>query len=114
MRIERVDLEVVDVPLARPYAIAFHTTDAVQIARIRIVGQNGQEGHGAATPAEEVTGETFEACVAALTARQRLVGRDTDDLPVLLDDIAGETRDTPAARAALDMALHDLWAKSKG
>jgi L-alanine-DL-glutamate epimerase-like enolase superfamily enzyme len=114
MRIARVDLEVLDVPLARPYGIAFHTTDAVQIARIRIVAEGGLEGHGAATPAEEVTGETFAACVAALAAREQWIGRDTQELPALLDEIARTTGGTPAARAALDMALHDLWAKTRG
>jgi L-alanine-DL-glutamate epimerase-like enolase superfamily enzyme len=114
MRIARVDLEVLDVPLARPYAIAFHSTDAVQIALVRIVGEDGLQGHGSATPAEEVTGETFEACVAALAAREKWIGRDTDELPVLLDEIARATRGAPAARAALDMALHDLWARARG
>jgi L-alanine-DL-glutamate epimerase-like enolase superfamily enzyme len=114
MRIERVELELLDVPLVRPYAIAFHSTDAVQIARVRIVGEGGLAGHGAATPAEEVTGETFDACVAALAARERLAGRDTDELPALLDEIARTTKAAPAARAALDMALHDLWAKARG
>jgi L-alanine-DL-glutamate epimerase-like enolase superfamily enzyme len=32
----------------------------------------------------------------------------------LLDEIALETRGAPAARAALDMALHDLWARTRG
>jgi L-alanine-DL-glutamate epimerase-like enolase superfamily enzyme len=114
MRIARVDLEVLDVPLARPYAIAFHATDAVQMARVRIVAENGLEGHGSATPAEEVTGETFTACVAAMAVRESLVGRDTDELPRLLEEIAAATRGAPAARAAIDMALHDLWAKMKG
>ncbi len=114
MRIASVDLELLDVPLARPYAIAFHATDAVQIARVRIVGEGNFVGHGAATPAEEVTGETFEACVAALSAREQLVGRDTDELPALLGEIARVTSGAPAARAALDMALHDLWAKTRG
>jgi L-alanine-DL-glutamate epimerase-like enolase superfamily enzyme len=114
MRIARVELKELDVPLVRPYAIAFHATDAVQIARVRIAGENGLEGHGTATPAEEVTGETFSTCVAALAAREKLVGRDTDELPVLLDEVARATRGAPAARAALDMALHDLWAKAHG
>lgn len=114
MKIARVDLDVLDVPLTRPYAIAFHATDAVQMARIRIVGANGQAGYGAATPAEEVTGETFDACVAALSAREELIGRDTVELPALLEEIALATRGAPAARAALDMALHDLWARERG
>lgn len=114
MKIARVELEVLDVPLARPYAIAFHTTDAVQIARVRVVAENGLAGHGAASPVPEITGESFDACVTALARRTELVGRDVRELPVLLAELARTFAHAPAARAALDMALHDLSARVAG
>lgn len=114
MRIARVELEVLDVPLTRPYAIAYHATDAVRIARVRVVGESGLAGHGTASPVPEITGETFEACVAALAARELLVGRDAHDLSALLSTVSDSTPRAPAARAALDMALHDLWARTQG
>ncbi len=114
MKIARVDLEILDVPLARPYAIAFRSTEAVQIARVRVVGEGGLAGHGAASPVPEITGETFEACVAALAWREHLIGRSALELQDRLGEVARATPHAPAARAALDMALHDLWARARG
>lgn len=114
MKIESVELEVLDVPLSRPYAIAFRATESAQIARVRVVGEGGLAGHGAASPVPEITGETFEACVAALGWREVLVGREALDLPERLRELERATPDAPAARAALDVALHDLWARAHG
>ncbi|MCY2958851.1 MAG: dipeptide epimerase [Planctomycetota bacterium] len=114
MRISRVELELLDVPLSRPYAIAYLATDAVQIARIRVVAENGLAGHGTASPVPEITGETFEACAASLAWREALLGRDPRELPLLLGELALALPRAPAARAALDMALHDLWARIQG
>lgn len=114
MKIARVELEVHAVPLTRPYAIAHYTTDAVEIARVRIVAENGLAGHGAASPVPEITGESFEQCVAALARRDDLVGRDVRELPPLLAELARSFAHAPAARAALDLALHDLSARAAG
>lgn len=114
MNIARVDLEVLDVPLARPYAIAFRTTETVPMARVRIVSAGGIAGHGSASPVPEITGETFEACVAAMESCEFLVGRSALELPDRLGEVARATRAAPAARAALDMALHDVWARAMG
>lgn len=114
MKIARVELELLDVPLARPYAIAFRATDAVQMARVRIVSDDGLAGHGTASPVEEITGESFESCVGALAWRENLVGRDPLDLPAMLAELSHALTHAPAARAALDMALHDLWARIHG
>jgi L-alanine-DL-glutamate epimerase-like enolase superfamily enzyme len=114
MKIARVELEVLDVPLARPYSIAYHTTDAVQIARVRVVSESGLAGHGAASPVPEITGETFEHCISALGWRAQLAGRDVSELPALLGELTRALPHAPAARAALDMALHDLAARAAG
>lgn len=114
MRIARVELELLDVPLSRPYTIAYHTTDAVRIARVRVVAEGGLAGHGTASPVPEITGETFGACADALAGREVLVGHDARDLPGALAVAASATPRAPAARAALDMALHDLWARIQG
>jgi L-alanine-DL-glutamate epimerase-like enolase superfamily enzyme len=63
-----------------------------------------------------VTGETLEACLAALVPERLawLHGRDVRDLESLEQELAGRLSATPAARAAADMALHDLAARERG
>jgi L-alanine-DL-glutamate epimerase-like enolase superfamily enzyme len=60
-----------------------------------------------------VTGESFDACGEALRpeALSWLVGREVEKLPELDRELARRMPGTPAARAAVDMALHDLLAR---
>lgn len=113
MRILRVESRQVRVPLTRPYAIAGFSTDAVDIFYVRLVTAGTALGIGAATPAAEITGETVESCGAALTsiAPGFLEGRDARHLGELTAAASAALSETPAARAAIDMALHDLCAR---
>jgi L-alanine-DL-glutamate epimerase-like enolase superfamily enzyme len=90
--------------------------DAVDLFFVRISTDEGIEGIGSASPAEDVTGESPEACRTALSVKQLgwLGGRDPRDLDKLVRELGQSHRATPAARAAVDMALHDLVARGEG
>ena len=117
MRIRRLSARREEFPLTRPYAIALQeTTASVANVILRIDSDSGRTGWGAASPAPNVTGETPEACEAALSEERIawLRGRDLRTLPALCREAKAATPGAPAARAALDMALHDLWAQELG
>lgn len=104
-------------PLTRPYTIAFRTTSEVENIFIELHDETGEYGLGAASPEHHVTGETFDLCFDALA------GFDPDlikifELPEqmgrLQSVLKSELGKTPAARAALDMAVYDLLAKREG
>ncbi len=116
MKITRIESWKSDVKLTRPYTIATRTIDAVELFFLRIRTDQGLAGHGSASPAENVTGESYAACGSAL-AEDRLgwlVGRDPRHLGALCGELKRGLRATPAARAAVDMALHDLFAQILG
>ncbi|MEZ5582148.1 MAG: dipeptide epimerase [Candidatus Competibacteraceae bacterium] len=73
----------------------------------------GLVGLGTASPEPYVTGETESACQAALeeATLNWLIGQDIRRLPALCRALHQRLPHTPAARAALDMALHDLLAQ---
>lgn len=115
MRIGRVELLPETIPLVRPYAVATYACDSVRMVRVQLVADDGTTGLGAASPEHEVTGETFEQCLAALQTAQdwlpeQLFVEPRELATLLRKRLPG----TPAARAALDMALHDLWGKALG
>lgn len=116
MKIRSIAVREHAVPLSKPYTIASGTTDAVELVLVEITGDAGLVGLGAGTPEPTVTGETFAACRAALAPErtERLVGSDLAAIGALLHRVERRWHETPAAAAALDMALHDLRARALG
>ena len=103
-------------PLTRPYTIAYEHIDSVRNIFVRLQTEDGSVGLGVASPAGEVTGEGVTECSRALAENLEtlLTGADIRHLNGLLREMTDAMPGTPAARAAVDMALHDLWAKQLG
>ena len=116
MKITRVETQKRAVELTRPYTIATRTITAVELFFLRVDTGGGLAGYGSASPAEGVTGESYAACGAALGEDRLdwLVGRDPRHLGALCAELKRRLRRHPAARAAVDMALHDLFARVLG
>jgi L-alanine-DL-glutamate epimerase-like enolase superfamily enzyme len=104
------------VPLTRPYTIAYATIDSVELFFLRVRADTGGEGLGSASPIVDVTGESADGCASFLASERTrwIVGRDIADLRSICRMLASTHREAPAARAALDMALHDLAARALG
>ena len=102
--------------LTRPYTIAYEHIDSVQNLFVQLKADDGTVGLGVASPAEEVTGEGVQKCRQALADNLEalLLGTDIRHLKTRLREIEIAMPGAPAARAAIDMALHDLWAKHLG
>lgn len=116
MRIDRIETWKELVPLTRPYSIATRTISDVELFFVRVVAEDGRMGLGSASPAEEVTGESNTACATALDKSnlETLEGRDIRLLTSMCRDLESSHGDTPAARVAVEMSLHDLAARSLG
>lgn len=113
MRIQSANARTEALALTRPYTIALATIHAVELSIVELRA-GGLVGLGAASPAEFVTGESAAACRGALSELEWLVGRDARTLPALGRELARRMPATPAARAAVDGALHDLLAQKLG
>lgn len=116
MKITAVRTRTEAFELTRPYTIAFRTVSDVEMGLVEIETDSGHVGFGCASPEPFVTGESREACAAALEASNVdwLEGEDVRSLPKPCRLLATRMAATPAARAALDMALHDLLAQYLG
>ncbi len=110
VKIVGVSTRVHAIPLARPYTITFRTITAIEPVVVVLRDDAGRVGVGAASPEPFVTGESNEACQAALGegALDWLIGTDVRTLPALSRRLTTAMPRTPAARAAVDMALWDL------
>ena len=104
------------VPLLQPYEVSSMRIEVVYLFFVRLSTDEGVQGVGSASPAEDVTGESPDACRTALSVKRLswLGERDPRDLDELALELEHSHLATPAARAAVDMALHDLVARSEG
>jgi len=107
MTVAKISIHTVQSPLLEPYTIAYETITDVVNHYVVITMRDGRQGVGCAAPAPEVTGETVEASRKALDAfAQAAVRHALDELPV-------PSRSFPSARAAVDLALHDMRAREQ-
>lgn len=116
MKIARVETWTSHVALTRPYTITGKTTSDVSMIGVKLTSTDGTIGLGSATPEPTVTGETFEDCAAALQPErvEWLEGCEVHELNALCREIEAQMANLPGARAALDIALHDLLARQVG
>lgn len=115
MRVASYLAKKVELPLVQGYRITGKTIDVVNNFLVRIESDSGIAGYGCAAPSGEVTGETDEMCHAALNGplvdmvASITIPADPSTLAATAFELAP---DCPAARAAVDMALWDVVARS--
>jgi L-alanine-DL-glutamate epimerase-like enolase superfamily enzyme len=116
MRIGRPEAWLLDLELAAPYTIAYDTVERARVVMLRLTNNGAHVGLGCAAPDPHVTGETAEQALLALrdVAGPELTGRDPLRRSWLLHRLREPLRQSPAALAAVDMALHDLMGKVAG
>ncbi|MDA0377874.1 MAG: dipeptide epimerase [Bacteroidetes bacterium] len=108
MILSHARLQTLAVPLTEPYSIAYNTFDSVTMHFLVLTTTEGWHGVGCAAPAEDVTGESANACRIGLEAWVQLApGCDLQSLPRVPEGL-------PAAATAVDLALHDVLARSQG
>ncbi|MGC1242264.1 MAG: dipeptide epimerase [Chryseosolibacter sp.] len=105
-----------DLGNTKPYTIAFKTVDQVRNAFVEITLDDGTTGIGSGNPSEYVVGESLTQCLEALQQRNLdfLIGRDIREFHQLTFEVWKTFPKNPSARAALDIALHDVFTKYLG
>jgi L-alanine-DL-glutamate epimerase-like enolase superfamily enzyme len=116
MKIKEIKVWKADLVNTKPYTIAFKTVDEVINVFVEITLDNGVTGIGAGCPSEYVTGEHLDSTFAVISANQLdfLAGRDIREINQLTFEVWQKFTKNPAARAAVDIALHDAFTKFLG
>jgi len=103
-------------PLRTPFVTALRRTSTVETLLIEIITQDGTRGLGEAPQVWQVTGESVagaRACIEGpMTAL--LTGRDATDYVPLLREVRQAVVGNLSAKAAIDVAVHDLVARQMG
>ncbi len=117
MRISKVDLFLVEVPLRRSFRSSSSTTTSVRHPLVHLVGLGGEEGWGEApTPVDPYyVGETPGSALTVINdyLAPLVVGVDWEhpsDVARALLRVKGNS----LARSAVEMAAWDLWCRAEG
>jgi L-alanine-DL-glutamate epimerase-like enolase superfamily enzyme len=113
MKITRVEICEIKMPLLLPYTISYETVDSVSNVFIRIDTDKEISGNGCAAPDKIITNETSNSVLRCLKDRAEAILLKCDPLrPVhILEELREPLSDCPSAKAAIDMALYDIMGK---
>jgi L-alanine-DL-glutamate epimerase-like enolase superfamily enzyme len=116
MTIERVRTHRISAPFHTPFVTALRRATTVESLLVEILDSDGRSGFGEAPQVWQVTGGSVagaEACVRQLLG-PLLIGRDADDVTGSNGIVQRAVQRNEGAKAAVDVALHDLAARRLG
>ena len=116
MKIVRIDVGEVFIPLAKPFKTALRTVENVEDIVVRITADSGEVGYGEAPPTAVITGDTKGSIRCAIEdfIRPALLGMEIEDLDGIMHRLHTCIVKNTSAKAAVDMAVYDLYAQRFG
>ena len=116
MKIVDIQTDEIFIPLATPFKTALRTVSSVEDVVVKITADDGRVGYGEAPPTGVITGDTKGSILSAVNEfiRPALLGMDIAELDAVMARLDGCILKNTSAKAAVDMALYDLWGKLYG
>jgi len=115
VKIKSIEPIAVSLPMKKPVQMAGETVARADNVFVRVESDNGVTGWGEAASAPTMTGETIASMMAAIDyLTPKLLGRDVDDLSGASAAMDARMYANSGAKAAIDIALHDLLGRATG
>ena len=116
MLIRDIQTGRISLPLRHPFKTALRTVNAVEDVVVRVVADDGRVGYGEAPPTAVITGDTLGSieCAVRDFIKPALVGMEVEDLEGVMGRLHGCILKNTSAKAAVDMAIYDLYGKRFG
>lgn len=113
MKITNVKVSLVEAPLITPFKTALRTVHNIQNVMVTITTEDGQIGIGEAAPTHVITGETLGSLQYAIeqVIAPVIKGIDIAEIALLCERVDSCLYQNTSAKAAVEIALYDLWAK---
>lgn len=116
MKITDIKFGTLRVPLKTPFKTALRTVDKIEDIVVMIGTDTGHTGYGEAPATAVITGDTHGSIVEAIRHYiwPRVVGHDVANLNHLTQLIQGAIEKNSSAKAAVEIAVYDLWGQLYG
>jgi o-succinylbenzoate synthase len=114
MIIKNVEVFEISIPLVTPFKTALRTVDAVNDIVVKITSDAGEAGYGEAAPTAVITGESKESIKSAIInyIKPSIIDIEITDLEIIMEKIHNCILKNTNAKAAVDMAIYDLYAQN--
>ena len=114
MKIVDVKLGMLKVPLITPFKTALRTVECVEDVIVMLETDTGHVGYGNAPATAVITGDTHGSVIEAIRTiyTPLLMDRNVADLNQLTREIGAAMINNTSAKAAVEIALYDLFAQS--
>jgi len=111
MKITDVRLGKISVPLRVPFKTALRTVESVEDIIVEIHTDTGNVGYGEAPPTGVITGDTTGAIIGAINdhIKRSIIGMDIENFEELMITLNNCVIKNSSAKAAVDIALWDLY-----
>ncbi|UPG85075.1 dipeptide epimerase [Luteibacter aegosomatis] len=116
MKITDIRFGMLRVPLKTAFKTALRTVDTVEDIVVMVHTDDGRIGYGEAPATAVITGDTHGSVLDAIRhyIAPRIVGQDVADLNRLTRLIQGAMERNTSAKAAVEIAVYDLWGQLYG
>ena len=116
MIIKNIEIGEVSIPLVRPFKTALRHVNYVEDILVRITTDDGNVGYGEAAPTAVITGDTKGSIISAIRdyIKPALLGMSIDSLDSVFRTLDTCILKNTSAKAAIDIAIYDLYGKSLG
>lgn len=113
MKITDIKLYHLSVPLKKPFKTALRTVESAEETVLKIITDSGLTGLGEAPPTAVITGDTNESIRGIIKNKIRplLIGERAENIENILAFIEESAVGNHSAKAAVDMAVYDLYGK---
>ena len=110
MKITDIRGGIVRIPLKTPFVTALRRVDTAEDLVVKVITDDGHTGWGNAPATVVITGDSHASVASAIkdTIGPQILGMDIDDREAILQRIQHSMVHNTSAKAALDIAVHDL------
>jgi o-succinylbenzoate synthase len=114
MKISGIEIGKLRVPLHTPFKTAMRTVEHMEDVVVILETDTGHRGYGSAPATAVITGETHGSIIAAIRTviLPAIQGEDVHNLNHIVDLIQGCMFTNYSAKAAVEVAVYDLFAQS--
>jgi o-succinylbenzoate synthase len=116
MKITHIETMVLVTPLKKPFKTALRQTSVSESLIVKIHTDDGHIGFGSASPTAVITGDTMDSIKGAIDnfIGPAISGIDIEEFDPLMKRLHSSIYRNTSAKAAIDIALYDLFGKHFG